>query len=139
MEEIEYLKELYKEKDHRRKWDIKFTNVNREDCEKHFLKLSTKELYNFPEITINDIMVGELEIIECAEPFDSEVIRLNAFVKIKNRELYAKFVVYDDLSPNRWYNLPNEDHLDDTQYTITIRGVVSKTKERLKRIIYDKI
>ena len=45
--------------------------------------------------------------------------------------MYIKITAQDTLSPNRWYNLPGESHLDTTNYTIKVYGEYSKFFERL--------
>jgi len=89
----------------------------------------------FESLDINDLFDG-VEVIKYIDSFISEVINFEIFGKVtKNgKQYYVKFKVWDDESPNRWYNGIGDRHLDNTEMTIYIRGVYSQNYNRLKKI-----
>lgn len=59
----------------------------------------------------------------------TEVISFKAIFEVE--EFYIKLNVWDDLSPNRWYNMIGEGHLDDTEYSINVELEFSQDKKYL--------
>ena len=49
---------------------------------------------------------------------ESEVTRFDAKIIYNNNVIDLQ--VYDNLSPNRWFNLPSESYLDSTEYQIIV-------------------
>ena len=131
---IKFLTSLRQEDDYRRKWEIDIENLDKTNYENNFEwnkyddEVLEKKLAEFDELTIEDILQFENpEIIFFRENLSAEVISFNSILKIK--DFYIKFDVYDTLSPNRWYNLPSEDHLDHTSYFIMVNVEYSQNKK----------
>ena len=134
---INFLSELKNENDHRRTWDINLENIDKTlyeenfDWSKYEYEVLEKRLTEFDEITFDDILFCENpEIIYFKENLSTEIISFKSIVKIK--DFYIKFDVYDTLSPNRWYNLPSEDHLDFTKYSIVVDVEYSLSNAHIK-------
>ena len=72
----------------------------------------------------------EVSILKFDEK-ESEVTRFDAKIIYNNNVIDLQ--VYDNLSPNRWFNLPSESYLDSTEYQIIVEiNFVGKKRSIIK-------
>lgn len=133
MNNLEDLLNIYQEHNSKISYKIKMKNLDMEKAEKKCYENCDWEkmkIYQekIPNIKFSDIIESIKTIknnnksLTSQELSHCEVIGFEGIYKllINQKNYYLKIKVEDDLSPNRWYNLPWEYNLDNTSYTIYI-------------------
>ena len=137
--ELKYLGDLIEDNEDRCIFRVTIKNIDKEEMEENFHpKTGTEEEFNkwykklqsMPSIKLEDIVKCENPKIHMFEDRNSEVISFKTMFEFDT--FYIKLNVWDNLSPNRWYNGLNEWHLDETQYSIYVNLEFSQNKKYLK-------
>ncbi len=135
MNSLKLLKELCFDNDSDAEYTVRVeTDFNNEYFVKYLfeesvLQKSEDDAYKKAKILLSELLnnLDKVTILSCKE-FDKEVIGFECKL-IYNGNVIA-MEVYDDLSPNRYYNLPHEYDRDKTAYQIAIKMLfIGKKKQ----------